>query len=121
MLVLLLPKPIRFNKGKFIHLLSAEDQNTASTIHNSIVRAQFIAGRLLLKESIYVFNQGKRINDVIFLDSNGKPKFKNSKIKFNISHTRELVACAIGYNDMGLDIETVDRTAKLPNNLTIKN
>ena len=37
------------------------------------------------------------------------PAFARSKLHFNLSHTRGLVACAVGFDyDLGIDAEAVD-------------
>jgi 4'-phosphopantetheinyl transferase len=41
------------------------------------------------------------------------PNFSKLNLQFNISHTRGLVACAIAYNDVGVDIERVDQEIDL--------
>jgi 4'-phosphopantetheinyl transferase len=108
-LVLLLKNPTFYNKNKFINLLSSDDQKTALTIRNGLVRAEFVAGRLLLMECIHRFDKGKTIEEKIIFNKNGKPFFSKSEIKFNISHTNKLIACAMGNNEMGIDVEDKKR------------
>jgi 4'-phosphopantetheinyl transferase len=120
MLVLLLSNPLRFNNQKFLKLLSLPDQKKALDIHNRIVQAQFIGGRLLLKECLHRTNNDKLLNAKIVISKSGKPQLSHSKIKFNISHTDKLIACAIGSQDMGIDIEAINRRTILPKNTTLK-
>lgn len=44
------------------------------------------------------------INDIC-CSSNGKPYIKNSNIYFNYSHSKNYIACAVGFVDVGVDIE----------------
>ena len=38
----------------------------------------------------------------------GKPSFKNNEhIKFNISHCDGLIACAVGLEEIGVDVENI--------------
>ena len=39
----------------------------------------------------------------------GKPYFKNSSIYFNYSHSKNFIACALSLNEVGIDIEEIDR------------
>lgn len=41
----------------------------------------------------------------VFCDANGKPRCLNCPAKFNISHSGTKVACAVGDNEVGVDIE----------------
>lgn len=48
---------------------------------------------------------------VIELNEKGKPKFRNSDIYFNISHSHNLISIGIGKEELGIDIECcIDRT-----------
>ena len=41
----------------------------------------------------------------IYLSDSGKPFFKDSKIFFNYSHSKNHIACAISLHEVGIDIE----------------
>jgi 4'-phosphopantetheinyl transferase len=43
---------------------------------------------------------------------NGKPYLTNASIRFNLSHTRNLVACAIGLGEVGIDVEHGDTLSR---------
>lgn len=45
----------------------------------------------------------------IYISSNGKPYFKDSNIYFNYSHSKNYIACAISYYEVGIDIEETTR------------
>lgn len=54
-------------------------------------------------------NYGITINDEdIIYNENKKPYFKNNKIFFNISHSKELIAIIIDVKECGIDIEYID-------------
>ncbi len=64
-----------------------------------------LLGRVLLKTLIKTYNLSLSIEHLTY-SSNQKPYFKGSKIFFNISHTNEIVVCAVtDVNDIGIDIE----------------
>ena len=50
---------------------------------------------------------------VLARNENGKPYFINSKIKFNISHSKGYVTCATAFDEeVGVDIEAADLTVE---------
>lgn len=61
---------------------------------------------ILLKKACVDFNIENFDNDIIY-NEKGKPFFKNSQIKFNISHSDNLVALAISEKDVGIDVEFI--------------
>lgn len=70
----------------------------------SLVAWSFLE-EILRKE--YLINTS---NLVIELNEKGKPKFKNSDIYFNISHSHNLISIGIGKEELGIDIECcIDR------------
>jgi 4'-phosphopantetheinyl transferase len=65
----------------------------------------FVLGRLLLKESLKVLGKEDQFEHIQYYES-GKPFLDG--ISFNISHTENLVACAISLDgQIGVDIEKV--------------
>lgn len=46
----------------------------------------------------------------IFISKNGKPYFEDSNIYFNYSHSKNYIACAISFYELGIDIEECSRT-----------
>lgn len=62
--------------------------------------------RIVLKNMLeyFGFNLPK-----IYLSENGKPYFKDSKIFFNYSHSKNYIACAISQHEVGIDIEETNR------------
>lgn len=45
----------------------------------------------------------------IYILSNGKPYFKKSDLFFNYSHSKNYIACAIAFHEVGIDIEETSR------------
>lgn len=76
-------------------------------------RIQTRAGLWLLEQLL--IESGERI-DAIELDTNGRPVLPDGP-SFNISHSRDLAACALSYTcQVGIDIET--RTQRVPPRLS---
>ncbi|KAB8151568.1 4'-phosphopantetheinyl transferase superfamily protein [Kordia sp. TARA_039_SRF] len=66
-----------------------------------------ILGRLLLKQGLKNFGEEYDENDIIYTEY-GKPKFKNDKIKFNISHSGTIVVSILtDVKEVGIDIEKI--------------
>lgn len=64
-----------------------------------------ILGRVLLNTLIKTSGFNLSIDHLVY-GSNQKPYFKSGKISFNISHTEDIVVCAItDINEIGIDIE----------------
>ena len=45
----------------------------------------------------------------MFLSETGKPFFKDVKIFFNYSHSKNYISCAISLTEVGIDIEETNR------------
>jgi len=66
---------------------------------------QFLTGRTLLKKGIEILGLDNKLHELEFTD-NTKPFFKNN-ISFSISHSNEIVCCALTNNriQLGIDVE----------------
>lgn len=66
-----------------------------------------ILGRLLLRQSLQYFNLSNNYPEIEYSTYN-KPYFKESNIFFNISHSNDLVVCAINDTyEIGIDVEKI--------------
>lgn len=66
-----------------------------------------LAAELLLKHMLSVI-YGTDVAGIRFgVNKFGKPYLIGSELKFNISHSGDYVACAVGYTDMGIDVEEI--------------
>ena len=70
----------------------------------TLSKKRSIIGELLLSQMIDYNNIDYFIND------NGKPFIKNSKIYHNISHSHDYVITAISDKEIGIDIEKIRKT-----------
>lgn len=78
-----------------------------------INQKQTLIGYHLLKYLLSEYYGLKMIPPIEF-DEFGKPFFSNVDLHFNISHSYNLVACALSENNIGLDIQKiVDKNEKL--------
>ena len=64
-----------------------------------------LLGKLLLKHGLHKFDK-KANSDNLFFNINSKPYLKTANIEFNISHSGNIVLCAISNEcEIGIDIE----------------
>ncbi|MEM6685369.1 MAG: 4'-phosphopantetheinyl transferase superfamily protein [Bacteroidota bacterium] len=68
-----------------------------------------LLGRLLLSQGVLKNSQLKTVNSKILFNEYNKPYFEGKEINFNISHSGEIVVCAISETDtIGVDIEIIN-------------
>ncbi len=68
-----------------------------------------LLGRLLLNQGILKNSQLKTVNSKILFNDYNKPYFEDKEINFNISHSGEIVICAISEPyTIGVDIEVMN-------------
>ena len=65
-------------------------------------QSEYIASRLLVQHLL------NKKTEIIYLKS-GKPKIKNSTLNISISHSANLVVAFISDDQVGIDVENVDR------------
>lgn len=95
----------------YIEMMPTSIQNEIYRYRKWEDRHSSLFSKLLLKE---VLNLDKDdFSSSYKKDSFGKPYLENSKIKFNISHSKNYVICGISEIDLGLDIEYIDRVLEL--------
>ena len=76
-------------------------------LEDDMMKIQNIIGYLLLKKMLE--NSGINTTNLGYsYHKNGKPYFNNSYIKFNISHSDNIIAVAIDEEEIGLDVEKID-------------
>lgn len=79
------------------------------TLHYRFERGKMLsAGAGLLLDNL-LRNRGLRERDMRYVEGeHGKPAFEqNPELHFNLSHSGNLVACAIGEVPLGVDIQTI--------------
>ncbi len=70
-------------------------------------RLRTVAGEMLARCAISEWC-GVSAEEIVFLkDENGKPYAKNLDVQFNISHSGDIVVCAVSENPIGIDIEKI--------------
>jgi 4'-phosphopantetheinyl transferase len=76
--------------------------------HNWQDAQMSLLGRILLKKGLKLLGRNEDVKNFIRYNHYGKPFFANSNINFNISHSSEVVTCALIENyAIGIDIEKI--------------
>lgn len=68
-----------------------------------------LLGRILLLDGLKTYYDITTVPEIYIL-SNKKPYLKGNPVHFNISHSRNMVVCAIAGFPLGIDIEFLDHT-----------
>ncbi len=92
---------------KWFSLMTEEKQEKVSRYKDLTRRKCTVAGEKLVKKHIANALNIAPESLVIFTDKNGKPFIENCKIKFNISHCENILACAFSENEIGVDVEKI--------------
>ena len=72
------------------------------------IKLQKYYSKELLRYSIKNVFKVEIEDEAIMRNQYGKPSFKNNEhIKFNISHCDGLIACAVGLEEIGVDVENI--------------
>jgi len=95
---------------QYLNKFSYEFQNKVSRFYRWQDAQLSLLGRVLLCEGLKNFDLTYDNLDLDYTEFN-KPYFKNSKIKFNISHSGEIVICVLTNDvEIGIDIEIMNET-----------
>jgi 4'-phosphopantetheinyl transferase len=97
-------------------LLDQDEQTKASRFHFAADRRQYIAAHALVRSMLASYT-GERPDTLQFWRAaGGRPELaQNTDLRFNLSRTRTLVACALARVDpVGLDIESFDHAEAGP-------
>lgn len=87
--------------------MSNEKKLAADRLLNADKRLSKIAADALCRKAISE-NCGIPCNEIVFGTSkNGKPYSVNAQIEFNVSHSGNLVVCAVSEKEIGIDVEKI--------------
>lgn len=92
---------------RYYLLMNNEKQKKVAAYKNIDDKKRTIAGEILARKMISSFCNVFP-EDVFFeLGLHGKPYVKNLDVEFNISHSDEMVVCAISDKPVGIDVEMI--------------
>ena len=89
----------------YFSMMSNSRKEKVESLKDKDSRKRTVAGEMLAKQMLSQ-ESGKREEDIVIeVGENGKP-FSNI-MHFSISHTENLVVCAVAENKIGIDIEKI--------------
>jgi len=97
--------------------LSLDERDRCQRFMFARDRRDFAAAHVLLRRTLSQYGDLEPEAWTFVVDANGKPSLSSTggrpgPVKFNISHTHGLVACAVAHDvDVGVDVEAIDRAA----------
>lgn len=101
--------------AEFLSLLSAEEQRQHQAFHFDTDRHLYLVAHALLRTSLSQYSEVQPASWTFSCGKFGRPEIDvsvpvNELIRFNLSHTSGLAACAIARDvDIGIDVECLDR------------
>ena len=91
----------------WISIMSEETRQRVQKFKKEDDKKRTIAGEMLARKAIaerYSISE----NDIVILrDEKGKPYAKDLDVHFNISHSENMVVCAVADKPVGIDIEQI--------------
>lgn len=88
----------------FKEFITERDRDRIKCIKNERDKVNLVMGKALLHYGLNKYFNVKKDLDFCFNEF-GKPYFKSHDIHFNISHSKDFVACAFSKTKVGVDIE----------------
>ncbi len=90
-------------------VLTGDEADRARTFKSAEVRAAFVAGRSGIRMAGAHYSGLPPLELKLEIGEHGKPFFRNSRLRFNVSHSRSAVIAAFSTEDVGVDVESRGR------------
>ena len=88
-------------------LMSAEKRRRVDGLRFVDDRKRTVVGEMLARKAIAEWCCVQPQDIVFYVGDHGKPYVKNLPIEFNISHSADMVVCAVDSRPIGIDVERV--------------
>ncbi len=92
---------------EYFEMMSHERKNAVLRLRFDNDKKRSILGEVLARKGISKECNIKESEIFFGREDYGKPFCKNADIHFSISHSKEMAACAVSHNRIGLDIEKI--------------
>ena len=92
---------------KWFALMSEEKRKRVQNFKISDDKKRTVAGEMLAKKAIAEWRSVKEEDITILRGEHGKPYVKDLNLYFNISHSENLVVCAVDSKPIGIDVEKI--------------
>lgn len=98
-------------------MLDEDERRRADRFQFAVDREAFMAAHALTRAMLSEVTGKPSAAWRFAIGEYGRPElasgYETGGLRFNLSHTRGLVACAVAYGDVGIDVETADRMPDL--------
>ena len=91
----------------FYSLMSEEKKRRVDKFRFDDDKKRTVAGEMLIRRALEQMCKRAQEDIVIKEYDNGKPYIENSDTQFNISHSNDLVVCAVCDRRVGIDVEKI--------------
>lgn len=95
------------NYEKWYSLMSKEKQERVDKIRLVGDKKRTVTGEMLAKKAIADFCCVQSQSIVFSKKENGKPYAKDLSVEFNVSHSGDMVVCAVDSKPVGIDVEKI--------------
>ncbi len=92
---------------KWYSLLSKEKQQQVDSFRYKDDKKRTVAGEMLVKKAISSWCGVDAESIILGIKGHGKPYAKDLNVEFNISHSGDMVVCAVDSQPVGIDIEMI--------------
>ena len=93
--------------NKWYSLMSEDKQQRVDRFRFSDDKKRTIVGEMLARKSIAEWCGVVPESITFGIKEHGKPYAKDLTVEFNISHSGDIVVCAVDYKPIGIDIEQI--------------
>ena len=92
---------------KYFSLMSEEKQAKVMRFYFDEDRKRTVAGEMLARKAVAMRCGVSEASIVFGKNENGKPFAENLDVQFNISHSEDMVVCAVDDKPVGIDVEKI--------------
>ena len=93
--------------NKWYSLMSEDKQHRVERFRFLDDKKRTVAGEMLARKAIAEWCSVTPESITFGIKEHGKPYAKDLAVEFNISHSGDMVVCAVDYNPIGIDIEQI--------------
>ncbi len=92
---------------KYYSLMSESKKRRVDKFRFEDDKKRTVAGEMLIRRAVAeLFDMSE--NELLISESeNAKPYIENADVQFNISHSKDLVVCAVSSRAVGIDVEKI--------------
>lgn len=92
---------------KYYSLMSEEKKRRVDKFRSDNDKKRTVSGEMLCKKAVAEFCSVDEKAIVLKIGENGKPYVENFDVEFNVSHSGDIVVCAVSSRAVGIDVEKI--------------